>query len=124
MMDQTIFLFITILLFIIFANGLVGYDYGNYGFNIISLSPLDTYENCNLKDYEGCLRPTTTTLLRQNTGDPMQGENFVDRAKHYCGMDSHVSIVYLQEMTTSNCRRIHETGTIDVGDRESYISRV
>jgi len=81
-----------------------------------------------LEDIEGCLGSTTTILrLRQDIDDPVQCGNLVDRTIYYCGMDSHVSIhngrrVYLQEMTASNCRRIHETGTIDLGDRESYIT--
>jgi len=89
MKDQlTIFLFITILLFIKFANKLMGYDYGDYGFNITSLSLLDI-GNCDLEEIEGCLRPTTTTLrLRQDT---VQDGNLVDRTIHYCGMDSHVN---------------------------------
>jgi len=52
----------------------------------------------------------------------------INRTIYYCGMHSHVSVihskkrVYLHEMIVSNCKRIYETGTIDLGSRDGYIA--
>jgi len=130
-MDRpTIILLCTILLFIKTTKGLIGYDCGGYGLNITSLSLLDIGD-CDVEDIEPVTQDVYVQLLQLSDFDKtqvIQCKIEVDRTIYYCGMHSHVSIVhngrrvYLHEVSASNCRRIHETGTIDLGGRESYIT--
>ena len=112
------------------ARGLVGYDCGGHGLNITSLSLLDIGD-CNLEDIEPITENTHVQLLQLSDFDKtrvIQCKIEIDRIIYYCGMHSHVSIVhggrrvYLQETAASNCRRIHETGAIDLGGRDGYIT--
>ena len=112
------------------AGGLVSYDCGGHGLNITSLSLLDIGD-CNLEDIEPITENTHVQLLQLSDFDKtrvIQCKIEIDRIIYYCGMHSHVSIVhggrrvYLQETAASNCRRIHETGAIDLGGRDGYIT--
>ena len=108
----------------------MGYDCGGHGLNITSLSLLDIGD-CNLEDIEPITENTHVQLLQLSDFDKtrvIQCKIEIDRIIYYCGMHSHVSIVhggrrvYLQETAASNCRRIHETGAIDLGGRDGYIT--
>jgi len=114
------------------AHSLVGYDCGGQGLNITSLSLLDI-GNCELEDIEPNNQQVYVQLLQLSDFDKAQAIQCkieIDRTIYYCGMHSHVSIVhngrreYLQELTPSTCRRIHETGTVDLGGRAGYITNL
>lgn len=109
---------------------LIGYDCGGHGLNITSLSLLDI-GNCEAEDIEPIATDTYLQLLQLSDFDKtkvIQCKVEIDRIIYYCGMHSHISIVhggrrvYLRETTASICRRIHETGAIDLGGRDGYVA--
>lgn len=129
-MDKIIVVLVTAPLFLVLSHGLIGYDCGGHGLNVTSLSLLDI-GNCEVENIEPVVTDVYVQLLQLSEYDRtrvIQCKIEIDRTIYYCGMHSHVSIVhggkraYLHEMTISNCKRIHETGTIDLGGRDRYIT--
>lgn len=111
------------------SRGLIGYDCGGKDLNITTLSLLDI-GNCEVEDIEPIATGVYVQLLQLSDFDKtrvIQCKVEVDRTIFYCGMHSHVSIVhggrraYLHEMTADNCKRIHETRSMDLGGKEGYI---
>ncbi|KYN15930.1 hypothetical protein ALC57_11822 [Trachymyrmex cornetzi] len=87
--------------------------------------------NCEVEDIEPITTDVYVQLLQFSDFDRtrvIQCKVEVDRTIFYCGMHSHVSIVhggrraYLHEMTVDKCKRVHETGSIDLGGRDGYIA--
>lgn len=104
--------------------GLVGYDCGGESLNITSISLLDIGD-CNVEDIEPHKEEVFIQLMQLSEYDKtmvIQCKIEVDRTIYYCGMSSHVSIVhngrreYLQEIGEQACKRIHETGTLTIGN--------
>lgn len=116
---------LTILLFALpYATGLVGYDCGGEGLNITTLSLLDI-GNCDMQDIEPNKEERYIQLMQLAEYDKttvVQCKIEVDRIIHYCGMHSHISMVqngrkeYILEIGEQPCRRLHETGTITIGN--------
>lgn len=107
-----------------FAAALVGYDCGSEGLNITTLSLLDI-GNCNVEDIEPRKEDVYIQLMQLSEYDKTivtQCKVEVDRTIYYCGMHSHISAVhngrreYLTEIGEANCRRLHNTGTISLGN--------
>jgi len=117
------------LLFILFAAlpyaaSLLGYDCGGDGLNITTISLLDIGD-CSMQDIEPNKEETYIQLRQLADYDKTvvtQCKIEVDRTINYCGMHSHVSAVhngrgeYLLEIGEQACRRLHDTGTISIGN--------
>jgi len=108
---------------------LIGYDCGGQGLNITSLSLLDIGK-CAVDNIEPKRAATYVQLLQLSTHDHthvIQCKVEVDRTIYYCGMHSHVSIVrggrrqYAIELTESICKKLQDTGTIDIGTGQRSI---
>lgn len=106
------------------ANALRGYDCGGEGLNITSLSLVDMGD-CNTEDIEPIRTETYLQLMQLSDYDKtkaIQCKIEVDRNIYYCGMHSHISVVhnarreYIQEIGEQACRRLHDTGTITMGN--------
>lgn len=94
---------------------------GGQRLNII-LSLLDI-DKCAVDNIEPRKEATHVQLLQLSTYDHtqvMQCKVEVDRTVYYCGMHSHISIVrggrrqYTIELTDSICKKLQNTGTIDM----------
>lgn len=104
--------------------GLIGYDCGGEGLNITSLSLTDIAD-CHVDNLEPKTEETYIQLLQLNEFDAtsaIQCRIEIDRNIYYCGMHSHISAVtnghheYIQEINSDVCRRIHDTGTLVIGN--------
>ncbi|KYQ49730.1 hypothetical protein ALC60_11197 [Trachymyrmex zeteki] len=130
-MDKRVFLLVAAFLSLApSSRGLMGYDCGDHGLNITSLSLLDI-GSCDLENIEPVTRDVYVQLFQLSDFDRtrvIQCKVEIDRTIYYCGMHSHVSVVhggrriYLHELAANNCKRIHETGAINLGGREGYIT--
>ncbi|KYN00131.1 hypothetical protein ALC62_09092 [Cyphomyrmex costatus] len=115
---------IIVLIFAPLTQGLIGYDCGGEGFNISTLSLLDV-GNCDLEDVEPREEEVYIQLMQMSDYDKVpaiQCRIEVNRVIHYCGMHSHISVVhngrreYFQEIGERACRRVHETGVLQIGN--------
>jgi len=111
------------------ASGLLGYDCGGTSFNVTTVSLLEVGE-CHSADS----RPNSTSVYIQllQIADyseirTMSCKIEIDRQMFYCGMHSHISMVlgghrkYLLEIEQHKCSRLHETGSIVLGNAVSII---
>jgi len=107
-----------------YAASLLGYDCGGDGLNITTISLLDIGD-CSMQDIEPSKEETHIQLMQLTDYDTTavtQCKIEVDRTINYCGMHSHVSAVhngrreYLLEIGEQACRRLHDIGTISIGN--------
>lgn len=113
-----------ILIAVPYTTGLVGYDCGGESLNITTLSLLDI-GNCDMQDIEPNKEERYIQLMQLTEYDKtivVQCKVEIDRIIYYCGMHSHTSMVqngrkeYLLEIGEQPCRRLHDTGTITIGN--------
>lgn len=106
------------------ATGFIGYDCTAKGLNITTLSLTDV-GNCNMDIVEPHTQEVYIQLMQLSDYDHVQVTQCkveVDRTIYYCGMHSHVSAVqngrkeYIREVGPVACSRLHQTGTLDLGN--------
>ncbi|XP_067212969.1 uncharacterized protein [Linepithema humile] len=121
---------IILLLLVPLSLGLTGYDCTGNGLNITTLSLIDIGD-CNLDSIEPNREETYIQLLQLSDFHRIkiiQCKVEIDRIVYHCGMHSHISIVhngqrnYVQEIGSIGCSRLHETGTVVIGN--AIIDRV
>lgn len=114
---------IILALLIRIATSLIGYDCGAPTLNVTTIS-LNNIGGCDIPLIDPTPIPVRIQLLQLSefsATEVIQCKIEVDRTLYYCGMNSHNSIVqngrqiYLTELDDKSCRKIHETGIIQLG---------
>lgn len=123
-MQTHLFASILTLIWAAATQALIGYDCGGQGLNITSLSLLDIGK-CQVDDIEPQKKEVYIQLLQLSEFEHTTGIQCkieIDRTVYYCGMHSHVSIVYngkreyIREVSADTCKKLHDSGSIFLGN--------